>query len=193
MIGGLSYLDAALVAIVALSGLVAMYRGLTREVLSILSWAAAAGALFYFIKYHKPLAEELAKRFADPPQGFHVYIAQTAVGAVIFLVVLVVVHLVTSRISDSVLDSRVGVIDRLFGLLFGVARGFVLVLIPYMFGVSFVCKDGVPIAIMQGCKRGELPVWVEEARSLPIIASSSSTLFSILTRYATPSGEKQEG
>lgn len=192
MIAGLSYLDAALIFIVALSGLVAMSRGFTREVLSIFSWGAAAAALLYFIKYHKPLAEDLAKRFADPPQGFHVYIAQTAVGAAIFIVVLIIVHLITSRISDSVLDSRIGVIDRIFGLLFGVARGFVLVVIPYMFGVSFLCKDGV-VAIAQGCKQGELPVWVEEARSLPVISQSSSTLYSILSRYAMPGGDKQEG
>jgi membrane protein required for colicin V production len=37
MIGGFSYLDVALLAILVLSGIVAMYRGLTREVLSILS------------------------------------------------------------------------------------------------------------------------------------------------------------
>ena len=49
MIGGFSYLDAALVAIVAISGIVAMYRGLTREVLSILSWVAAAAACVYFV------------------------------------------------------------------------------------------------------------------------------------------------
>ena len=45
MIGPLTYLDAALIAIAFLSGLLAMYRGLTREVLSILSWIAAAAAV----------------------------------------------------------------------------------------------------------------------------------------------------
>ena len=53
MIAGLSYLDAALIAIVAMSGLVAMYRGFTREILSILSWVAAAGACVYFVFKYK--------------------------------------------------------------------------------------------------------------------------------------------
>ena len=44
MLGPLSYLDAALIAIALLSGLLAMYRGFTREILSILSWIVAAGA-----------------------------------------------------------------------------------------------------------------------------------------------------
>ena len=66
MIGGLSYLDAALVAIVAISGLVAMYRGLTREVLSILSWIAAAAACVYFVFKFKAEAQQVADQFHSP-------------------------------------------------------------------------------------------------------------------------------
>ena len=66
MLGPLTYLDAALVALAILSGLLAMYRGFTREVLSILSWVAALGALLYFVLYHKPAAEDLAK--AEAPE-----------------------------------------------------------------------------------------------------------------------------
>ncbi len=196
MIAGLiSYLDAALLAVVAISGLVAMYRGLTREVLSILSWLVAALALLYFIRSHRGLAEELAKQFSNPVQTVHVYIAQVALGAVIFLFVLIVVHLITSHISDTVLDSRVGAIDRLLGLVFGVLRGFVLVVIPYMFVVSFVCKEGATRALAQGCQPGELPSWVEQAQSLGMISQTSGTLYGILSRYVPSalSGEQQQG
>ena len=108
MIAGLAYLDVALLAILAISGMVAMYRGLTRELLSIISWAVAAGAVVYFIRYHRAFAEEIAKQFSNPVQTSYIYVAQVAIGGLIFLVVLVVVHLITSRISDTVLDSRVG-------------------------------------------------------------------------------------
>lgn len=192
MIAGLTYLDAALLVIVLLSGIVAMYRGLTREVLSILSWAVAAGAVLYFVKFHKGVAEELAKQFADNVQNSHIYIAQIAVGGVIFLIVLIAIHLVTARIADTVLDSRVGIIDRILGLAFGVARGFVLVLIPYMFVVSFMCKDSTTRALSQGCRQGELPFWVEQSRSLPIISQSSGALYGILTRYAPGSLQPQQ-
>jgi membrane protein required for colicin V production len=196
-IGPFTILDIGLLAIIAISGLVAMYRGLTREVLSIVSWVVAAGAVAYFIKYHRGIAEELAKQFQEPVQTSHVYIAQVAIGAPIFVIVLIIVHLITSRISDTVLDSRVGAIDRTFGFLFGVMRGFVLVVIPFMFAVSFVCKDSVSRATTQGCKPGELPPWVERAQSLSIISSTSSTLFSLLSRYAPSptigTGEQQQG
>jgi membrane protein required for colicin V production len=183
MIAGISYLDAALVAVVAISGLVAMYRGFTREVLSILSWVAAAAAAFYVIFYQPGFADELARQFANPPQQVHQIIARIIIGSVIFLVVLIIVHLITSHISDTVLDSRIGAIDRILGLGFGVVRGFILVVIPYMFVVSFVCKDGATRAIAQGCQPGELPVWVEEARSKNMIKSTGSTLFGVLDRF----------
>jgi membrane protein required for colicin V production len=196
MIAGLiTYLDAALLAVVAISGLVAMYRGFTREVLSILSWVVAALALLYFVRSHRGLAEELARQFSNPVQTVHVYIAQVALGAIIFLFVLIVVHLITSHISDTVLDSRIGAIDRVFGLVFGVLRGFVLVVIPYMFVVSFVCKEGATRALAQGCQPGELPAWVEQARSLGMISQTSGTLYGILSRYVPSalSGEQQQG
>lgn len=192
MIAGLTYLDAGLLLIVILSGLVAMYRGLTREVLSILSWIVAAAAVLYFVKYHRGLAEELAKQFANPVQTSHIYIAQVAIGGIIFLIVLIAIHLVTARIADTVLDSRVGVIDRVLGLAFGAVRGFVLVLIPYMFVVSFMCKESTTRALSQGCKAGELPFWIEKSVSLPLISQTSGTLYSLLTRYAPGSLQPQQ-
>jgi membrane protein required for colicin V production len=160
-----------------------MYRGLTREVLSILSWVAAAVAAFYVIFYQQGFAEELAKQLANPPQQVHLIIARIIIGSAIFLIVLIIVHLITSHISDTVLDSRIGPIDRILGLGFGVVRGFILVVIPYMFAVSFVCKDGATRAIAQGCQPGELPGWIEDARSKNMIKSTGSTLFGVLDRF----------
>lgn len=166
MIGPLTYLDAALIAIAFLSGLLAMYRGLTREVLSILSWIAAAAAVLYFVLFHRKVAEGLASEINAP-----VAIAQIAIGAIIFLIVLVIVHLITSRISDTILDSRVGLIDRILGFAFGVVRGFILVVIPYMFYVSFVPDP-----------QQQYP-WVREARSLPMIQSTGESLRNLLEHY----------
>jgi membrane protein required for colicin V production len=101
-------------------------------------------------------------------------------------VVLIIVHLITAHISDSVLDSRVGAIDRILGFGFGVARGFILVVIPYMFAVSFVCKEGATRALAQGCQADELPPWVEKAQSADIIRRTGSTLFGVLHRFVPP-------
>ena len=180
MIGGFSYLDAALIAIVGISGIVAMYRGLTREVLSILSWVAAAGACVFFVLKYKEEARGIANQFHAP-----VLVAQVAIGGIIFLIVLIIVHLITARISDTVLDSRVGAIDRILGLLFGLARGFVLVVIPFMFYESFVDKP-----------EQQYP-WVRDAMSRPWIKSTGDSLKIMLQRMVPPSlmgqPEQQQG
>lgn len=181
MIGGVSYLDAALLAILVISGLVAMYRGLTREVLSILSWVAAAAACVYFVFKYRAEAQQVAEQFHTP-----LLVAQVAIGGIIFLIVLIIVHLITTRISDTVLDSRIGAIDRLLGLAFGVVRGFVLVVIPFMFYEAFVPdpKQQVP--------------WVRDAVSMPYIKGTGDSFRIILVRLVPPqlmgpTGEQQQG
>jgi hypothetical protein len=64
-----------------------------------------------------------------------------------------------------------------------------------MFVVSFVCKEGATRALAQGCQPGELPGWVEQARSLGVISQTSGTLYGILSRYVPSalSGEQQQG
>ena len=54
MLGPLTYLDAAVLAIALISGLLAMYRGLTRELLSISSsvpFYISIGALVYHLGF----------------------------------------------------------------------------------------------------------------------------------------------
>ena len=69
------------------------------------------GALSFVI-FHKPFAQDMAAQM-----GTQVAVAQIVVGAVIFLIVLIVVHLITARLSDAILDSRIGMIDRVLGFI----------------------------------------------------------------------------
>lgn len=177
MLGPLTYLDAALLAVALLSGLLAMYRGFTREMLSILSWAVAGLAVVYVVLQQRQLAEDLAKQIGAP-----LPIAQIGLGAVVFLVVLVVVHLITSRISDTILDSRVGLIDRVLGFAFGVARGFILVVIPFMFYDSYMPDRNAQADI------------VKKAVSLPMLRSTGEAIRGVIVRYMPSSfgtGESQ--
>ena len=179
MIGPLTYLDAALIAVAFISGLLAMYRGFARELLSIVSWLVAAAAVLYFVLYHKAFAEEMAQQM-----GTQVAVAQIVVGAVIFLIVLIVVHLITARISDAVLDSRIGMIDRILGFIFGVFRGYILIVIPFMFYETFFPNP-----------EQQYP-WVRDSASLPYIKATGDALRSMLetnlpSSITAPSGEQQ--
>ncbi len=140
-----SWLDIILVVIMLLSGFLAMVRGFTREVLSIFSWAVAAVAALYLTPKYWTLVESYF-----PSPGF----AQIAFAAGVFIIFLIVVSLITLRISDTVLDSRVGALDRTLGFLFGLARGFLLVAIVFILFSA--------LARVQ-------PEWVSSARSYPIL------------------------
>lgn len=166
----LTYLDFALLAVALISGLLAMYRGFARELLSILSWFAAAGVGAWIFFTKKDLSADVAAQTGLPPQ-----IALAVVALVVALIVLIIVHLITARISDAILDSRVGMIDRVLGFLFGVARGFILIVIPYMFYESFVTDE-----------KQHFP-WVRDAVSKPYIKSAGDTLRSVLVQYAPSS------
>ena len=121
-------------AIVVIPGCWPCIAGFTRELFSILSWVGGGGGLLYFVV--KYLAEDATDRDAvHAADDF----AQVAIGGVIFLIVLIVVHLITARISDTVLDSRVGVSTASSASCSG-WRGLRSGRHPYMFYDSFVCK-----------------------------------------------------
>jgi membrane protein required for colicin V production len=178
MLGPITYLDAALLAVCFISGLLAMYRGFAREMLSIASWVVAGAAVAYFVLGYQSFAQDLASRLFT-----NVKVAQIAVGAVIFLIVLIVVHLITARISDSILDSRIGMIDRVLGFIFGVLRGFILIVVPYMFYEAFFPDPNQHLD------------WVRNAQSMPYIKATGDTLRSVLESHlpsslTAPPGEQ---
>ena len=53
-------------------------------------------------------------------------VAQAVSAAAVFFVTLIIVSLFTVRLSDAILDSKIGALDRSLGFLFGAARGFLL-------------------------------------------------------------------
>ena len=145
--------------------MLAMYRGLTREVLSILSWALAAVAALFFALYYRHLANDIALSFGiDKP------IALIICAVAIFLLTLLLVHFITSRFSDSVLDSRVGALDRTLGFVFGLLRGFILIVILYFFGLFLEPNEE------------DHPIWVTESHSLPYIKKTGDYITSVMRK-----------
>ncbi|MGE3708784.1 MAG: CvpA family protein [Hyphomicrobiaceae bacterium] len=180
MVGSLSYLDIALLALCFISGILAMYRGLSREVLSILSWIVAAGATAWFIVSQKQVAEDVARQIGGGP----LIVVQLGIGAIIFVIVLLIVHLFTSRISDAILDSRVGLIDRIGGFAFGVVRGFIIVLIVFMGYDHFVPQQDQFAFVRQA-----------QSRELLLNAGKSiePTLESLYNRFLNKEREPKPG
>jgi len=179
MIGPLTYLDALVIAVCFISGLLAMYRGLSRELLSILSWVVAGLAVLYFYFTQEKIAEDVARQM-----GTQVQIAQIAICAIIFLIVLILVHLLTSRLSDAVLDSGVGMIDRLLGFGFGVLRGFLLIVIPFMMFDWFLFSSHY--LENRGGASQDIPEWVDKAQTRDTIASTGRSITALLQQHVLP-------
>ncbi len=155
--------DAVVIAITLISGLLAMVRGFVREILSILAWVTAAGAAILSLPYLAPTARDLI----DPA-----WLADAGAAFLVFTIVLVVVSLITFRLGEMVPDGHVGALDRTGGFLFGLARGFLLVTIAYMFIAWLVSRE-------------DFPPWLDDARLLPLVSATSQTL----TNWVNPDGD----
>jgi membrane protein required for colicin V production len=153
-----SYLDLGLIVVVLISAFLAMLRGFTREVLAIASWGAAAVAAIYLhplvLPYVKPyIAKDV--------------IALGVAAAAVFFVALIAVSLITVKLSDAILDSKVGALDRSLGFLFGAVRGLLLCVIAFVFFNWLVPAQ-------------TQPQWVKTARMRPLLQATGDQLMAIL-------------
>jgi membrane protein required for colicin V production len=154
----LTLLDIILLVVMLISAILAMVRGFMREVLSIASWAAAAVLTIY--AYPKLLP--IAKQYIN-----HDLVAAGVVIAGVFLGTLLIVSVITIKISDMILDSRIGALDRTLGFLFGLARGLVIVVVAFLFFVWLVPERSQPD-------------WVKNAKSRVVLQSTGQALMSML-------------
>jgi membrane protein required for colicin V production len=143
------YLDIFLIVVMLISGMLAMVRGFIREVLSIAGWGAAALAALYAYTKLLPITKSYFSNWND-----YVVTGGTVAGA--FLLTLIVVSVITVRVSDKILDSRIGALDRTLGFLFGLARGLIIVVVAFVFFDWLVPPKSQP-------------TWITNARSLTVI------------------------
>jgi membrane protein required for colicin V production len=154
----ITLLDVILLLVMLVSGLLALIRGFMREILSIGAWGVAALVTLYSYPRVLPLAKQY---FASDSVA-----AAVSAGGV-FLATLLIVSIITARISDMVLDSRVGALDRTLGFLFGLARGLVIVVVAFLF-FAWLVPD-----------RSQ-PEWVRSAKSKLVLQNTGQWLMSML-------------
>jgi membrane protein required for colicin V production len=154
----MSTLDIAVVAVVALSGLFAFARGFVREALSIIAWVGAAAiAVYGFDNVYR-----LTLKFVTTP-----LLAELAAGAGLFLASLILLTILTGYAARFVRASAASPIDRTLGLIFGLARGAVLVSLAYLL---------LSIALPQS----DRPSWITEAKFAPYLARGADMLRGLL-------------
>ncbi len=153
----ISLLDLVVIGVVLLSALLAAVRGFTREVLAIVAWVAAAAAAWFL----HPLILPTASKYIHNDK-----VALVAAIAGIFLATLIVVSIITVKVSDLILDSRIGAIDRTLGFVFGAGRGLLICVVGWVFLAWLV--------------QGKMPEWASAARSRPMLQSTGDALVAML-------------
>lgn len=112
--------DYALLAAVALSALLGAWRGVVSEVLGLVAWVAAFFAARW---WGQGVAAVLPASLSDPAWRLLAAYAAVFVGTLLLFALL---RLLLSRLLRAV---GLGLLDRLLGAVFGVARGGLLVLV----------------------------------------------------------------
>ncbi len=173
----ISILDLVVIGVVVISALLGAVRGFTREVLAFVAWASAAAAAWFL----HPLVLPYAKQYISSDT-----VALVAAIGAIFIVTLIVVSIITVKVSDLILDSRIGALDRTLGFVFGAGRGFVICVIGWIF-LSWLLQ-------------GKEPEWATTARSRPMLENTGSSIIAmlpdnpegLLRQFRRPGGDPAE-
>ncbi len=156
--------DGIVIGVVLFSAVLAMVRGFSREVLSIASWAGSVAAAYYLY----PMLVPYVKNYTSDDR-----IALAGSAGIIFIVALIVISFITSRIADFIIDSRIGALDRTLGFLFGAARGLLLLVVAVAFWNWLIDVR-------------QRPDWVNNSKSKPFLDSLVLKLEAVLPQDIEP-------
>jgi len=157
-----NYVDISVLVVIALSALLALGRGLVKEILSLFGWVGAA-IVTYLIFLRVPAVQEFARQQIAEP-----LFADIAAGVTVFTVALLVLGVVNHFIVSRVPTSLLGPLDKSLGLVFGLARGAVVVAIAHILLV-YVLPN-----------RADWPVVVQEARTEPYAGKAAVYLMGLV-------------
>lgn len=160
----MTWVDAVVLAVLALSAVLAYLRGFVQEALGLAAWIGALVAAFAAMPHIVPYL-----RGTIEPD----YVANAVAIAGVFLLVLVVLKILIGAIARRVQDSALGSVDRALGMAFGLARGAALVVIAYILASMVIPLE-------------QWPPPVRESRSLPLAADGAAWLVQRLPEGLRP-------
>ncbi len=120
----LNWLDFVLLGIIFLSALISLFRGFIREAMSLVTWAAA---IWVALSFSNQLAAIL-------PEGIESPTLRVIVGFVaLFVAVLIIGSLIGALLYQLVKSTGISGTDRMLGMLFGAARGILVIALLVVF------------------------------------------------------------
>ena len=158
-LSALTLIDYGTVILLLISGGLATLRGMTRELLGLAGWPISFLAAKFSEPYLEPTLTDLIKI-----EGISAALAW----GVPFVIVVVLWFAFASLVSPGLSKAGLGGLDRLLGFLFGLIRGFVVVVILYTGAV--VVAEG----------EDRLPDMVGESVTTPMLRDSAHLMSGLL-------------
>ncbi len=153
----MTLVDVLVLLVIAISAFVALLRGFSHEVLSLLRWVIAA-LITGGVLWLSGSTIDLLGAAAGPVK------VMLAVG--LFALLLVVLHRVKQRLLPDDRSEAMSGWDQVMGFVFGAARGVLVV--AALFKAYLVIADG------------GAPQWARDARLYPVIAGTSNLLNAVV-------------
>ena len=119
---GLNVTDLVILFVIGSSGIISLFRGFTKEFLSLLLWIFAFVAAVGYEGYVTPKILEIV---GNPE------LSKIIASVLIFLVSIVIGGFLINLISRIVKWSGMSGVDKFMGVLFGIIRGLVVILAVY--------------------------------------------------------------
>ena len=155
----LTIVDYAVVFVLFISAVFSTLRGMTREFLGLLGWIVSVVAA----NYAQPLLEDPIADLINA-DGLSAALAW----GLPFATTVIIWFLLASLLSPGLTRAGLGSIDRWLGVIFGVARGYLLVLFAFI---------GAVLAL-EGEKK--LPATIQNAQSTPLFSHSAQHFASFM-------------
>ena len=120
------WLDIAILALIGVSTVIGLVRGLVREVLSLVAWVAAFWLALGFAGELAPHLEFVSD--SEPVQSITAFV-------LLFVVALLIGALINHLVAIVVKSTGLTGTDRVLGMVFGLLRGVVLVAAIMVVGI----------------------------------------------------------
>ncbi len=160
--------DLIVIIVLVVSGIFAFVRGFVHEVLAVASWVGAGFVTLYAYPHVQPYV--LGVITVE-------FIASLLTGVGLFLMTLVLFSVLTRILSNRIQHSSLGALDRSLGLLFGFARGAVIVVLAWIALTYMVVED-------------ERPGWIQEARTRPLMERGAEMLMTLVPTSLLERGDQ---
>lgn len=159
----MNFVDIVVLAVIALSTLLALGRGFVKEVLSVFGWIGAAIGTFVIFFYVPEVRAFANKQIAEP------LLADIACAVSLFIILLIVLGFFNHAIASRIHASALGPLDKSLGLVFGLARGIVLVALAYMAMADWLLPN-----------KQERPEVINQARTEPYVEMAATYLKNLI-------------